>query len=206
LLRTYGARLLAGRDFDARDAVSSTAMIVNRTFAEDVLGGTAQAALGTRFRYVTRPEWLEVVGVVDDFPGFPRSPGSPTEPTTYQPAAPGEVHPAVVSLRFAGPIPSGIAERVREIGAQVDPALQLRRVVPLSFFYEDLRMAWRMVAWAAAIVTITVLLLSAAGMHALMSFTIAQRTREIGIRSALGAQRWVLDWDRERRSWPRSPS
>jgi len=188
LLRTYGARLLAGRDFDARDAASSTAMIVNRTFAEDVLGGTAQAALGTRFRYVTRPEWLEVVGVVDDFPGFPRSPGSPTEPTTYQPAAPGEVHPAVVSLRFAGPIPSGIAERVREIGAQVDPALQLRRVVPLSFFYEDLRMAWRMVAWAAAIVTITVLLLSAAGMHALMSFTIAQRTREIGIRSALGAQ------------------
>jgi putative ABC transport system permease protein len=187
LLETDGARLLAGRGFKAGDAASSVA-IVNRTFAEDVLGGTAQAALGTRFRYATREAWREVVGVVDDFPGFPRSPLSETEPTAYEPAAPGDVHPAVVSLRFGGPIPSGIAERLRDVGAQVDPALQLRRVVPLSAFYEELRSAWRMVAWAAGIITITVLLLSAAGMHALMSFTIAQRTREIGIRSALGAQ------------------
>jgi hypothetical protein len=188
LLETYEARLLAGRAFDVRDAASSTVAIVNRTFAEEVLGGPAHAAIGTRFRYATRQEWLEVVGVVDDFPGFPRSPLSESEPTVYQPAAPGDVHPAVVSLRFGGPIPPGVAERLRAVGAQVDPALQLRRVVPLSHFYEELRRAWRMLAWAAGIVTIAVLLLSAAGMHALMSFTIAQRTREIGIRTALGAQ------------------
>jgi putative ABC transport system permease protein len=187
LLKTYGTRLVAGRDFDARDTASSSAVIVNRTFAEDVLGGPAPAALGTRFRSAAGHEWLDIVGVVDDFPGFPRSPGSPTEPCMYRPAAPGDLHPAVVSLRFSGPIPAGIAERVRDAGARIDPALQLRRVVPLSNFYDELRHVWRMVAWGSAIVTITVLLLSAAGMHALMSLTIAQRTREIGIRSALGA-------------------
>jgi putative ABC transport system permease protein len=186
-LKTYGARILAGRDFDARDVASFSTVIVNRTFASDVLGVPAHAALGSRFRDVTRPDWVEVVGVVDDFPGFPRDPGSETEPTVYEPAAPGDFHPAVVSMRFSGPIPDGTSQRVREAGARVDPALQLRRVVLLSNFYDELRSAWRMVGWAVGIITIAVLLLSAAGMHALMSFTIAQRTREIGIRSALGA-------------------
>jgi hypothetical protein len=50
LLKTYGARILAGCDFDARDTGSSTAVIVNRTFASDVLGVAAHAALGSRFR------------------------------------------------------------------------------------------------------------------------------------------------------------
>jgi hypothetical protein len=50
LLKTYGARILAGCDFDARDTGSSTAVIVNRTFASDVLGVAAHDALGSRFR------------------------------------------------------------------------------------------------------------------------------------------------------------
>ena len=49
--------------------------------------------------------------------------------------------------------PDWISERVREVGAQIDPALQLRRVVALSDFYDALRSVWRNVAWAAGIIT-----------------------------------------------------
>ena len=188
LLKTYGARIVAGRDFTTRDTSASPAVIVNSTFATDVLGVAPQAALGSRFRFEAGREWFEIVGVVDDFPGFPRDPGSETEPTMYRPASAEEIYPPVVSMRFSGPMPEGMAQRLRAIGAEVDPALQLRRVVPLSKFADELRGLWRNVALATGLVTLCVLLLSAAGMHALMSFTIAQRTREIGIRSALGAQ------------------
>ena len=203
LLRVYEARLLAGRGFEPRDLGATRAAIVNRTFVEDLLGlrspgegglDPSTGALGTQFRYAAVREgsapsdWYEIVGVVDDFPRLPRSPDSPTEPTAYHPLASGAAHPAVLSIQYSDAPPATMAQRVREIGAEVDPSIQMRRVVPLSLFYDEARSAFRMIALGVGLVTATVLLLSAAGVHAMMSFTIAQRTREIGIRSALGAQ------------------
>ena len=186
LFVVYGVRFLAGRDFDARDTERGRAVIVNRTFATEL--ADQANVLGLRFRRLPRPELHEIVGVVDDFPGFPRQPGSEGEPTVYHPAAVGDLPFAVLTLRFSGAVPTDIAERLRRIGAEIDPALQLQRIVTLSNFNDELQSVWRAVAWAVAVAMLSVLLLSAAGMHALMSFTIAQRTREIGIRSALGAQ------------------
>src|SRR5215203_3638478 len=82
---------------------------------------------------------------------------------------------AMISVRFEGPIPAGITDRIKVLAADVDPALQMRRVVPLVTFYDDVRMLWRYVAWALTLVTIAVLMLSAAGIYALMSFSVAQR-------------------------------
>jgi predicted permease len=196
MLEAYGARVVAGRALRAGDpGGAAEPVVVNRTFARRFLGG--RSALGVRFRYSAPRsgrtdagppgEWHEVVGVVDDFPALPLELGTPASAAVYHPAAPGAVHPAVVAVRFRGGVPADFAGSFRRIAAGVDPALQLEGVMPLAETYDRLRAPSRLAAWALGLVTASVLLLSAAGIYALMSFTVAQRTREIGIRAALGA-------------------
>jgi hypothetical protein len=192
LFETYDAQLLAGRNLSASDIGSAHTVVVNRSFATMYLRDGN--AVGLRFRYVreeadpTRAPWYQIVGVVRDFPAFPPNLTRDGEPTIYHPAAVGDLNPVLLSVRFAGAVPAGFINRFREIGAAVDPALQLRGVAPLVNRYDEGRSAWRSLAWAIALVTASVLMLSAAGIYAMMSFTVAQRTREIGIRTALGAQ------------------
>jgi putative ABC transport system permease protein len=194
---TYGVELLAGRGFGASDVGAAHTVVVNRSFVEMYL--QEPTALGLRFRYARADgapegESYQIVGVVRDFPSFPPNLARSGEPTIYHPAAVGDMNPVMLSVRFAGAVPGGFINRFREIGADVDPALQLRRVGTLADRYEESRSAWRSLAWAIGLVTVSVLLLSAAGIYALMSFTVAQRTREIGIRMALGAQPRRVLW------------
>ena len=196
LFETYGVDMLAGRAFAAAD-LGTTNVIVNRSFVDMYLQDPNP--LGLLFRYekpnATQIGWHQIVGVVRDFPGFPIDFWREGVPTIYHPAGVGDISDVVLAVRFAGAVPSTFINRFRHIGAEVDPALQLTEVGVLSDRFDELRSVMRSVAWATALVTASVLLLSAAGIYALMSFTVAQRTREIGIRTALGAppRRLVLN-------------
>jgi hypothetical protein len=182
---------LAGRRFKEGDVAAETdAVIVNRNFAETIAPGGN--ALGRRFRYVraTGSEWLhgpeadrwyEVVGVVGNLPV------TTDARVAYHAAAPGQIHPAHLQLRLRGG-PSGLAERLRDVAASVDPALHVDEVRTLAEIYREHRIGDNLGAIGIVAVTGSVLLLSAAGLYALTAFTVAQRRREIGIRSALGAQ------------------
>jgi predicted permease len=187
---------IGGRQFTEGDTAAegsvaeSGAVIVNRNFAETIAPGGN--ALGHRFRYVNAersewphgPEadrWYEVVGVVGNLPVTTEA------RVAYHAAAPGQIQPAHLQLRLRGDS-TGLAERLREVVSSVDPTLHVDEVRTLAQIYREHRFGDNLGAITIGALTGSVLLLSAAGLYALMAFTVAQRRREIGIRSALGAQ------------------
>ena len=95
----------------------------------------------------------------------------------------------MTAIRVGGVSPSSVGNRLREIVATVDPALQVRDVRPFDVALREEHLAMRMRALGIAVVIASVLLRSAAGIYAMMSFTVERRRREIGIRMALGADR-----------------
>jgi putative ABC transport system permease protein len=107
----------------------------------------------------------------------------------YHPIAPGQVQPVTIELRLRGQDPATFGGRLREIAAAVDPELHLRNILPLDEALRREQWIRRMEAAVLGSVTLSVLMLSAAGIYALMSITVSQRRKEIGIRMALGANR-----------------
>jgi putative ABC transport system permease protein len=188
----FGARVLAGRNFAASDAALPEVdrpVIVNRSFATELLGGGDP--VGRRVRYQRYGDdvmrWHTIVGVVEDFPASIKSPADGTARTMYNLAMPGEWNNALLTIRLRGQTPEGFAPMLRRVATATDPMLQLSGTTSLYASYREYTLAATRLALVIALITGSVLFLSAAGIHALMQFTVQQRRREIGIRSALGA-------------------
>jgi putative ABC transport system permease protein len=189
--------MLTGRSFTASDfAPVTTAAIVNRAFVERVLGGGD--VLGRRVRQTANPAapssgaqpsampWWEIVGVVENFPK-PETQGAYT-PTIYLPLRPAEVYPMTLVLRARTLTPAAVTDRVRTVAASVDPTLRFAPIRTLEDVLNDGLEGQRLAVFWLVMVLLSVVMLSAAGMYALMSFTVERRHREIGIRTALGAR------------------
>ena len=185
----FGPSVVAGRDFAPLDFETGRVLIVNQSFARHVLGD--RNPVGQRVRIVAGEDdsvageqWYEVVGMVKDF-GW-QLPLPHEQSAMYRPRLP--MPGANVSLALRVHDPEGFARRLRAVVAAVDPTVRLTDVQPLTQVGGgEARLNWTL-TWVAWLVSFIVLLLSATGIHALMSFTVTRRTREIGIRVALGAR------------------
>ena len=186
---TMRTPLVAGRDFDDRDASGSpTVVIVNKTFARRYLGGTP--AIGQRIQMRTGPrQWstAEIVGLVNDTTYSDLR--EPFQPIVYRAAA-QERDPGTdlcVVLRSGLPL-AGVRSAVAKIAASHDPEITLNfRAFP-TMVRETLRRDWLM-ATLSGFFGVLAIMLASIGLYGVMAYMVASRRNEIGIRLALGADR-----------------
>jgi putative ABC transport system permease protein len=199
------APMLAGRAFTAADAVAGTRVaIVDQSFVEQVLQGRNAVGQQVRFRYPGPPErrwgpgnpddgsgpgdWYDVIGVVRELgAGGAVQPGRAAG--FYIPATADLFDQIHMMVHVRGGDPMTLAPQLREIAAAVDPALRMVTMQRGDEVNNDL--VWTMGVWirVSAVLSSVALVLSLAGIYAVLSFTVARRTREIGVRVALGASR-----------------
>lgn len=189
--------ILAGRDFTEADLETEPdqdgrrpPVIVNTSFVEQVLGG--RNPIGARFRPHVAPRfdtgnrpWYEIVGVVGPFGLNPFNPSR--DAGFYRVAPSAELTPT----RFLVEVDGEAAEfgsRFRQIVASVDPEATLQTAMPVSEVMAAESTLLRLLFATQLALAGIAFLLSVSGLYALMSFTVSQRTREIGIRTALGAR------------------
>src|SRR4051812_311045 len=184
----FDARIVAGRGLHAADAgAPNRPVVVNEAFMRVV----GRNPVGARVRTLQRGSerelgpWHEIVGVVTDLVGmFPADWNGAAY--IYRAASAAEFDPVVVAVRVAGDA-APLAPRVAALARQVDAGLLLRNIVPLDDIVaqEQTRMVGGSVVFGS--VLLVALVFSAAGLYALMAVAVQRRTREIGIRIALGA-------------------
>jgi predicted permease len=183
--KTLGIQMVQGRDFNANDREGAPKVaLVNETFAKKYFG--AASPIGKRIGMDETPD-ITIIGLVKDAQYVTMR--SPIRRHYYLPLAQEPRLPDLAMHIKTKGDPRLVAEQVRSVVKGLDPHLPLYNIKTLTSEIDESLVQERMVSWLTTAFGVLATLLTALGLYGVLTFSVARRTREIGIRVALGAQR-----------------